>query len=53
MEYIYNGCPTNFFTILELRDQGIGEFYLVQARRKTDFEAPNLRKASSGGGIDC
>ena len=40
--------PTNFFTILELRDQGIGEYYLVQARRTTDFEAPKLRKSSLG-----
>ena len=31
--------PTGPFTILEPRDQGIGEFYEVQERRATDFEA--------------
>ena len=40
--------PTNPFTILEPRDQEIGEFYLVQERRATDFEAPKLGKGSSG-----
>ena len=34
--------PTNPFTILEPEDQGIGEFYVVQARRATDFKAPEL-----------
>ena len=33
---------TGPFTILEPRDQGIGEFYVVQERRETDFEAPKL-----------
>ena len=40
--------PTNRFTILEARDQEIDEFYFVQERRPTDFEAPKLGKGSSG-----
>ena len=40
--------PKNSFTILEPRDQEIDEFYLVQERRATDFEAPKLGKGSSG-----
>ena len=40
--------PTNRFTILEPRDQEINEFYFVQERRATDFEAPKLRKGSFG-----
>ena len=35
-------CPTDLFTILETRDQEIGEFYAVQERDTTDFEAPKL-----------
>ena len=31
--------PANPFTILEPEDQGIGEFYVVQERRVTDFKA--------------
>ena len=34
--------PPNPFTILEPCDQDIGEFYLVQERRATDFEASKL-----------
>ena len=34
--------PTNPFTILVPHDQEIGEFYEVQERRTTDFEAPKL-----------
>ena len=34
--------PTSPFTILEPQDQGIGEFYVAQKRRATDFEAPKL-----------
>ena len=37
---MYN--PTNIFPILEPQDQEIGEFYVVQERRATDFEAPKL-----------
>ena len=48
MEFCDESNPTNFFTILELLDRGIGEFYLVQEGRNTDFEAPKLRKGSSG-----
>ena len=33
--------PTNPFTILEPRDQ-IGEFYVAQERRATNFEASKL-----------
>ena len=40
--------PTNPFIILEPRDQEIGEFYVVEERRATDFEAPKLWKGSSG-----
>ena len=40
--------PTNPFTILEPRDQEMDEFYLVEGRRATDFEAPKLGKNSSG-----
>ena len=31
-----------------LQDQEIGEFYVVQERRTTDFEAPKMWKGSSG-----
>ena len=41
-------CPTGPFTMLVPQDQGIGEFYEVQERRATDFEAPKLRKVWSG-----
>ena len=34
--------PTNAFTILEPRDQEIGELYVVHKCRGTDFEAPKL-----------
>ena len=34
--------PTSPFTILVPHDQEIGEFYVVQERRATDFEAPKL-----------
>ena len=40
--------PTNLFTISELQDQKIVEFYVVQKRRATDFEASKLWKGSSG-----
>ena len=40
--------PTNTFTVLEPQDQEIGECYVVQERRVTDFEAPKLWKGSSG-----
>ena len=36
--------PTGPFTILELEDQEIREFYEVQERRSKDFEAPKLWK---------
>ena len=36
--------PTGPFTILEPKDQEIGEFYEVQERRATDIEAPKLGK---------
>ena len=44
--------PTDPFTILEPRDQDIGEFYEVHERRKTDFEATNLWKSLSGASTD-
>ena len=34
--------PTGSFTIIEPQDQEIGEFYEVQKRCATDFEAPKL-----------
>ena len=40
--------PTNPFPILAPRDQEIGELYVVQDRRATDFEATKLWKGSSG-----
>ena len=38
--------PTSPFTILEPQDQEIGEFYVIQERRATDFEASKLWKGS-------
>ena len=35
------------FTNLEPQDQEIGEFYVVQKRQSTDFEARKLRKGRS------
>ena len=43
--------PTNIFTILVPHDQEIGECYVVQECRATDFEAPKLWKGSSGSYI--
>ena len=43
--------PTNPFTILEHSDQEIGEFYVVQERRATDFEALKMWKGRSGRDI--
>ena len=40
--------PTDPFSISEPQNQEIAEFYLVQERRKTDFEAPKLWKDRSG-----
>ena len=40
--------PTGPFPILKPRDQEIGKFYVVQARRTTNFEAPELLKGRSG-----
>ena len=34
--------PTNPFTVLEPQDQEIGEFYVAQECRVTDFGAPKL-----------
>ena len=34
--------PTNPFTILQPQDQEIGELYVAQKHRATDFEAPKL-----------
>ena len=46
--------PTNPLTILEPRDQQIGEFYVVQEGWATDFEAQNcerVRRAVTGIGM--
>ena len=40
--------PTGLFTIYEPQYQEIGEFFIVQERRKTDFEALKLWKRSVG-----
>ena len=34
--------PDRHFTIIELHDQEIGNFFVVQERRTTDHEAPKL-----------
>ena len=39
---LHSFIPTEHFTILEPRDQEIDEFYAVQERRATDFEAQKL-----------
>ena len=44
----YSHCPIGPFTILELRDQDIGEFYKVREDPVTALEAPKLRKGRSG-----
>ena len=43
-----HNTPTDPFTISEPRDQEIVDFYVVQDRRTTDFEAQKLRKGRSG-----
>ena len=40
--------PANPFSDSGPRNQEIGQFYVVQERRVTEFEAPKLRKSSSG-----
>ena len=47
-ESIKRSFPTDPFTTLTLQDQEIGEVYVVQERRTTDFEAPKLWKGHSG-----
>ena len=42
IEPIRPNIPTNLFPILEPRDQEIGELYVVQDHRATDFEATKL-----------
>ena len=41
----------NPFTTEKSRSQEIGEFYVAQERRATDFEAPKLWKGSLGNAI--
>ena len=43
---------TNPFTILEHGDRKIGEFYVFQKRRTTDFEALKLLKGLPGTRIN-
>ena len=45
--------PTGPFTISEPRNQEIGEFYVVQGRRTTYFEASKLWKGGSGSASAC
>ena len=40
--------PTDLSQILVSQDQEIGEFYVVQKRRSTDFQALQLWKGRSG-----
>ena len=42
-------CPTSPFTIWELHNQEIVEFYVVQKRLATDFKAVKFWKGRSGG----
>ena len=44
--------PTGPFAISEPQDQEIGEFYVVQKRRATDFDDPKTSKGRSGG-VKC
>ena len=44
--------PTYPFTVLEPRDQEIGEFYAIQERCATDWEAPQLYKGRVGSQPD-
>ena len=44
----YISYPTDPFAILDPQHQEIWEFYEVQKRRATDFEAPKLWKDRSG-----
>ena len=46
-DFLYH-IPTDTFTIPEPQDHEIGEFYVVQKRRATDFKAPKLWKGRSG-----
>ena len=39
---------TGPFTVLEPQDRGVGNFYVVQESRTTDFEASKLWKGPSG-----
>ena len=45
---IADSRPTGVFTILEPQDQEISEYFVVQERRGTDFEASKIVKGSSG-----
>ena len=38
--------PTGPFTMLEPQDQEIGEFYVAQKRRATDFKLQNCERVS-------
>ena len=40
--------PTGLFTILQPRDQEIGNIYVFQERLATDFDARKLWKGRSG-----
>ena len=40
--------PTCPFTIFDPRDQEVGEIYVVQERRTTDFEALNFESVGRG-----
>ena len=45
---VFKKNPTSLFTILEPQNPWIDEFYIVQNRRATSFDAPILLKGSSG-----
>ena len=46
--FVGNPSSTHPFTVLEPQNQEIGEFYVDQESRSTDFEAPKLRKGRLG-----
>ena len=48
MPFIKIHFPAGPFTILESRDQEIGEFYVVKKRCATYFEATKMLKVLSG-----
>ena len=46
-KWYFDYLPTSPFTVLELQNPWIDEFYVVQERRATDFKVPKSWKGSS------